>query len=151
MDVGRFVLSFLVIASFARAQDSLSSSNEEGTERTSNVQLRNESEALSLRDFGLKTLAFAQIAQNKEPVQPPRQPSQFNPDPGAPNEPESIEPPSLFPPVIPPLPKYGEEPLPRSLELPRKGVREVVPRRSKLEYENYPEAERNQGFAQTSA
>jgi hypothetical protein len=150
LDVGGFVLSFLVISSFARAQESPSSSNEEGTERTSNVQRRNESEALSLRDFGLETLAFAQIAQNEEPVQPPRQPSQFNPDPGAPNEPELIEPPSLFPPVIPPLPEYGEEALPRSLELPRKGVREVVPRRSKLEYENYPEAERNQGLLPNS-
>jgi hypothetical protein len=65
---------------------------------------------------------------------------QFNPDPGAPNEPESVEPPSLFPPVIPPLPRFRAEPLPRSLELPRRDQREVVPERRKLPYEEYPEA-----------
>src|SRR5262249_24120050 len=71
---------------------------------------------------------------------------QFNPDPGQANEPESIEPPSLFPPVIPPLPSPGEEPLPRSLELPRKGVREVTPERHKLPYETYPEAAGGRGL-----
>ena len=83
------------------------------------------------------------LAQNEEP---PLSPEQFNPDPGAskPIEPEA--PPELFPPVLPQLPEYGEEPLPRSLELPRKGVREVVPRRRKLEYETYPESEQGEGL-----
>ena len=69
---------------------------------------------------------------------------QFNPDPRASNEPESIEPPSLFPPVIPPLPTPGEEPLPRSLQLPRKESESDSPTRHKLPYETYPEAERDE-------
>ena len=52
--------------------------------------------------------------------------------------------------MIPPLPKYGEEALPRSLELPRKDMREVVPDRHKLEYEDYPEAERGRGLLPNS-
>ena len=77
------------------------------------------------------------LAQNKEPLPP----SEFNPDPGASQRIEPEAPPELFPPVLPQLPEYGQEPLPRSLELPRKGVREVVPRRTKLHYEIYPESE----------
>jgi hypothetical protein len=79
---------------------------------------------------------------------PPLPPSEFNPDPGA-SAREQIEPeppPELFPPVLPQLPQYGEEALPRSLELPRKGVRETVPRRKKLDYESYPEAEEAEGL-----
>src|SRR5207302_10994999 len=72
---------------------------------------------------------------------------QFNPDPGAGRQQiEPPPPPELFPPALPPAPEYGEEPLPRSLKLPRKGVREVVPRRPKLEYETYPQSERTEGL-----
>ena len=42
---------------------------------------------------------------------------------------------------------YGEEPLPRSLELPRKGVRESVPQRHKLDYETYPDIRRRRRCA----
>ena len=61
--------------------------------------------------FAHKTL----LAQNEEA---PLSPEQFNPDPGAFErvEPEAPPPPDLFPPVLPQLPDYGEEPLPRSLE-----------------------------------
>jgi hypothetical protein len=74
--------------------------------------------------------------------------SEFNPDPGASQreQPEAPAPPELFPPILPQLPEYGQEALPRSLQLPRKGVREVVPRRRKLEYETYPETEQGQGL-----
>lgn len=48
--------------------------------------------------------------------------------------------------MIPPLPKYGEEPLPRSLELPRRDQRELQPARHKLTYETYPEAEQGEGL-----
>jgi hypothetical protein len=88
--------------------------------------------------------------QSKEAA-PPLPPSQFNPDPGASREEiEPEPPPELFPPVLPQLPEYGEEALPRSLELPRKGVREVVPRRRKLEYETYPESETGEGLLPSS-
>ena len=80
-------------------------------------------------------------------VQLPQAPSQFNPDPGASRETEMEEPPDLFPPILPQLPQYGEEALPRSLQLPRKGVREVVPRRHKLEYETFPESEEGEGLS----
>src|SRR5438552_849040 len=83
------------------------------------------------------------LAQNEEPPLPPEQ---FNPDPGGSQRVEPEAPPELFPPVLPQLPEYGEEPLPRSLELPRKGVREVVPRRTKLHYETYPQSEQGEGL-----
>ena len=80
--------------------------------------------------------------------------SEFNPDPGASirGQPEIEEeaPPELFPPILPQTPEYGEEPLPRSLGLPRKGIREVVPKRRKLEYETYPEAEEGEGLLPNS-
>jgi hypothetical protein len=79
---------------------------------------------------------------------PPLPPSEFNPDPGA-SAREQVEPeppPELFPPILPQLPQYGEEALPRSLELPRKGVRETVPRRKKLDYESYPESEEGENL-----
>jgi hypothetical protein len=87
------------------------------------------------------------LAQNE-----PLSPSEFNPDPGASQrvEPETPAPPELFPPILPQLPEYGEEALPRSLELPRKGVREVVPRRKKLEYETYPQSEEGEGLLPSS-
>ena len=44
------------------------------------------------------------------------------------------------------MPDYGEDPVPRSLGLPRRGVREVEPRRTKLEYPEYPEAEEGRGY-----
>jgi hypothetical protein len=77
-------------------------------------------------------------------------PSQFNPDPGASQREQPEAPPELFPPVLPQLPEYGEEPLPRSLQLPRKGVREVVPQRKKLEYETYPLSEQGEGLLPSS-
>ncbi|MFL6585189.1 MAG: hypothetical protein ACJ8KU_11810, partial [Chthoniobacterales bacterium] len=79
--------------------------------------------------------------------EPPLPPSEFNPDPGNPNLAEPVpEPPDLFPPILPQPPEYGDEPLPRSLGLPRKGVREVAPNRRKLEYEAYPESLQPEGM-----
>src|SRR4029077_11942087 len=49
------------------------------------------------------------FAQNEEPPLPPEQ---FNPDPVASRRVEPEAPPELFPPVLPQLPEYGEEPLP---------------------------------------
>ena len=72
------------------------------------------------------------VAQSEPYEELPLPPSEFNPDPGASQRLEPEAPPELFPPVLPQLPQYGEEPLPRSLQLPRKGVREVVPQRRKL-------------------
>jgi hypothetical protein len=101
----------------------------------------------------LPDLIFANtglLAQNdQEPVLPP---PEFNPDPGASEriEPEAPVPPELFPPVLPQLPEYGEEPLPRSLQLPRKGVYEVTPHRTKLHYESYPESEQGEGLLPAS-
>ncbi|PYJ84203.1 MAG: hypothetical protein DME73_00480 [Verrucomicrobia bacterium] len=87
------------------------------------------------------------LAQNE-----PLSPSEFNPDPGASQreQPETPEAPELFPPILPQLPEYGQEALPRSLQLPRKGTREVVPRRKKLEYETYPQAEEGEGLLPSS-
>lgn len=138
LGVGRFAFVLLFFSSPAGAQVFRVgvAPAEGGT--TSNVQPSGGSEPLSLSDLQSENLTLAEV--------PLPTPPQFNPDPGAPNEPESIEPPSLFPPVIPPLPQYGEEALPRSLELPRKGVREVVPARSKLEYPEYPEGEDARDF-----
>ena len=143
LNVERCLLGLLVISSPARGQDPTSVGGTEG--RTSNVQrptfnvqLGDGSDSLSPRDLARWDLTFAQIPS---PTPAPNLPLQFNPDPGVPNEPASIEPPSLFPPVIPPLPNYGDEPLPPSLELPRKGVHEVAPVRSKLNYEEYPSPE----------
>jgi hypothetical protein len=79
-------------------------------------------------------------AQNNSYDEGPSSPSQFNPDPGAQRETEPEAPPELFPAILPQLPEYGEEALPRSLQLPRKGVREIVPQRRKLEYETYPQS-----------
>src|SRR5438128_4272423 len=93
------------------------------------------------------------LAQNDQPpeTEPPLPPSQFNPDPGAGKQQiEPQPPPELCPPILPQPPECGQEPLPRSLELPRKGVREVVPRRRKLEYEEYPQSERGEGLLPAS-
>ena len=102
-----------------------------------------------------KHILFGQVTVTTEEAEPPPPlpPSQFNPDPGAATrrvEPEPEPPPELFPPILPQLPDYGEEALPRSLELPRKGVREVVPQRRKLEYETYPLSEEGQGLLPSS-
>ena len=72
---------------------------------------------------------------------PPLPPSQFNPDPGGGNLLEPEPPPDLFPPILPQPPEYGEESVPRSLGLPRRGVRETTPERRKLDYEAYPDSE----------
>jgi hypothetical protein len=93
------------------------------------------------------TALFAQSDQEEEAPLPP---SQFNPDPGAFRRVEPEAPPELFPPVLPQLSEYGEEPLPRSLKLPRKGVREVVPLRTKLHYETYPESAQGEGLLPAS-
>ena len=84
------------------------------------------------------------LAQNEEL---PLSPEQFNPDPGASQRVEPEAPPELFPPVLPQLPEYGEEPLPRSLELPRKGVREVVPRRTEIGIRDLPAIRTRRRFA----
>ncbi len=77
---------------------------------------------------------------------PPLPPSQFNPDPGGGNLLEPEPPPDLFPPILPQPPEYGEESVPRSLGLPRRGVREVEPERHKLEYQTYPDSESGIGL-----
>jgi hypothetical protein len=87
------------------------------------------------------------FGQEQVELEPPLPPSQFNPDPGGGNllvEPE--EPPDLFPPILPQPADYGDEPVPRSLGLPRRGVRELAPERRKLEYEAYPGAESGRGL-----
>ncbi len=91
-------------------------------------------------------IAWLTPDEDVQPLEPPLPPSEFNPDPGALDGPELPPPPDLFPPVLPQLPDYGEEPVPRSLELPRRGVREVVPRRTKLESPEYAEAEEGRGL-----
>ncbi len=99
-------------------------------------------------------IARVEVAQadTDEQAQPVLPPSEFNPDPGAAEREteEEAPPPELFPPILPQLPQYGEEALPRSLELPRKGVRAVNPKRRKLEYETYPESEAGQGLLPSS-
>ncbi|MEY2561606.1 MAG: hypothetical protein QOG51_2021, partial [Verrucomicrobiota bacterium] len=88
---------------------------------------------------------FAQ--QDAQLENPPLPPSQFNPDPGGGNLlVEPIEPPDLFPPILPQPPEYGDEPVPRSLRLPRRGVRELEPERRKLEYQEYPDSENGAGL-----
>ncbi len=82
-----------------------------------------------------------------EATEPPLPPSDFNPDPGAIEQTEPEPPPNLFPPILPQLPGYGEEPVPRSLGLPRRGVREMVPDRATLHYPEYREAEEGRGFS----
>ena len=91
-------------------------------------------------------MTFLTPEEEIEPTEPPLPPSDFNPDPGVIESNEVEEPPDLFPPILPQLPDYGEEPVPRSLGLPRRGVREVAPRRRKLEYPEYPEAEEGRGI-----
>ncbi len=91
-------------------------------------------------------IAWMTADQEAQPVEPPLPPNEFNPDPGGGKETKEPEmPPDLFPPILPQPPEYGSEPLPRSLGLPRKGVREVEPRRHKLPYEEYPESEAGRG------
>jgi hypothetical protein len=81
----------------------------------------------------------------EEVLEPQLPPSQFNPDPGGGNLLEPIEPPDLFPPILPPTPEYTG-PAPRSLGLPRRGVREMEPERHKLDYEEYPDSESGRGL-----
>lgn len=88
--------------------------------------------------FGRRYL-FAQEEALRD-SEPPLPPSAFNPDPGGVNLAEPEPPPDLFPPILPQPLEYGEEAVPRSLGLPRRGVREVDAQRKKLEYEKYPEA-----------
>jgi hypothetical protein len=85
----------------------------------------------------------------EEVVEPPLPPSQFNPDPGGGNLLEPIEPPDLFPPILPQPPEYTG-PAPRSLGLPRRGVREMEPARHKLDYEEYPDSESGRGLLPAS-
>jgi len=88
--------------------------------------------------FGGRYLFGQEQAQLEDPPLPP---SQFNPDPGGGNLLEPEPPPDLFPPILPQPPEYGEESVPRSLGLPRRGVRESSPERRKLDYEAYPDSE----------
>ena len=116
-----------------------------------------QNDPLRLRDLGTQRLTIGQIspvAQPEPSATPTPEPtlpsSQFNPDPGSGKEEIPVEPPILFPPVVPEPPDYGEEPLPRSLELPRRGVHETAPQRHKLEYETYPESEEGEGVLPNS-
>jgi hypothetical protein len=88
--------------------------------------------------FGRRYLFGQEQVQLEDPALPP---SQFNPDPGGGNLLEPEPPPDLFPPILPQPPEYGEQSVPRSLGLPRRGVRETEPERHKLEYEAYPDSE----------
>ncbi len=78
-------------------------------------------------------------------LDPQLPPSEFNPDPGGGNLLEPIEPPDLYPPILPQPPEY-DGPAPRSLGLPRRGVREMEPERHKLDYEEYPDSESELGL-----
>ncbi|HEX4631709.1 MAG TPA: hypothetical protein VH188_12175, partial [Chthoniobacterales bacterium] len=82
-------------------------------------------------------------------LDPPLPPSQFNPDPGGGNLLEPEEPPDLYPPILPQPPEYNG-PAPRSLGLPRRGVREMEPERHKLDYEQYPDSENGHGLLPAS-
>jgi len=82
-------------------------------------------------------------------LDPPLPPSQFNPDPGGGNLLEPEEPPDLYPPILPQPPEYNG-PAPRSLGLPRRGVREMEPERHKLDYEQYPDSENGRGLLPAS-
>jgi hypothetical protein len=93
--------------------------------------------------FGGRYLFGQEQAQVEDPPLPP---SQFNPDPGGGNLLEPEPPPDLFPPILPQPPEYGEESVPRSLGLPRRGVRESSPERRKLDYEAYPDSETGAGM-----
>ena len=90
-------------------------------------------------------IAWMTPEEDVEATEPPLPPSDFNPDPGIIDSKEVEPPPDLFPPILPQLPDYGEEAVPRSLGLPRRGVREVVPKRKKLDYLEYPESEEGRG------
>src|SRR2546423_2356587 len=78
-------------------------------------------------------------------LEPPLPPSQFNPDPGGGNLLEPIEPPDLYPPILPQPPEYTGGAAPRSLGLPRRGY-EAMPERHKLDYEEYPDSENGVGL-----
>ena len=78
--------------------------------------------------------------------EPPLPPSEFNPDPGVLQDYELPPPPDLYPPILPRPLDYGEEPVPRSLGLPRRGVREIKPHRESLHPPEYPEAEEGRGI-----
>ena len=82
----------------------------------------------------------------EEILDPPLPPSQFNPDPGGGNLLEPVEPPDLYPPILPQPPEYDGGAAPRSLGLPRRGVREMTPERHKLDYEEYPDSESGRGL-----
>jgi hypothetical protein len=103
-------------------------------------------------DCRVEVFTFGNVDLNAEvgpeiQTEPPLPPSEFNPDPGAGRgEVEPEAPPELFPAILPQMPDYGEEALPRSLELPRKGVREIIPHGHKLEYPEYTESERGEGL-----
>ncbi|MDQ6625017.1 MAG: hypothetical protein M3Y69_02590 [Verrucomicrobiota bacterium] len=77
------------------------------------------------------------LTRIEEEEQVPLPPSDFNPDPGISKSRDVPMPPDLFPALLPQLSEYGEEAVPRSLGLPRKDVREMQPRRTKLEYPEY--------------
>jgi hypothetical protein len=96
-------------------------------------------QSVGARDQAENAVTLAQASRVKRADQVPD--ANFNPDPGASAEVEPTPIPELFPAVAPRLPKFGEEPLPRSLQLPRKGVRETVPDRHKLQYERYGEGD----------
>jgi hypothetical protein len=95
---------------------------------------------------GPLTLQWLAPEEDVTVEEPPLPPEDFNPDPGALESREIAPPPHLFPPILPQLEDYGEEPVPRSLGLPRRGVREVEPHRTKLEYPEYPLAEEGHGY-----
>ena len=106
------------------------------------IQINGHSARPHWRFRGRYLFGQAQVLE-EEPALPP---SQFNPDPGGGNLLEPEPPPDLFPPILPQPPEYGEEAVPRSLGLPRRGIRDATPHRHKLEYEEYPGSEAGRGL-----
>ena len=82
----------------------------------------------------------------KDDVEPPLPPNQFNPDPGVIQDDGIVRRPISSRRSCPELLQYGEEMVPRSLGLPRKGVREVRPYRKKLPYPDYEGIEEGEGM-----
>lgn len=116
--------------------------------RGANVEINGKPAAPRFKFGGLYLFSPAEPKEAEEELEPPLPPSQFNPDPGVIQEDGVVAPPDLFPPVLPELLEYGEEMVPRSLGLPRKGVREVRPYRKKLPYPDYEGIEADAGMPQ---
>ena len=117
-------------------------------ERGAKVEINGKPATKRFKFGGLYLFSPAEPEEGEGDLEPPLPPNQFNPDPGVIQEDGVVAPPDLFPPVLPQLLEYGEEMVPRSLGLPRKGVREVRPYRKKLPYPDYEGIEADAGMPQ---